>query len=216
MIPGIDLISLIKTAGYAGIFGIIFAESGLLVGFFLPGDSLLFTAGLLASQSFLSWPLLAVLTFSAAVLGDQAGYIFGKKIGHKIFNKEDSLFFNKDNLEHAQNFYNKHGGQAIILARFMPVVRTLAPILAGVGKMRYIYFIFYNIAGGLIWALGLTGAGYYLGSVIPNIDHYLLPIIAGIIILSVLPSLIHILKNKNHRQKIWAAVKPKGRNNRSG
>ncbi len=209
MIPGIDLITLIKTAGYAGIFGIIFAESGLLVGFFLPGDSLLFTAGFLASQGFLNLSLLMILTFSGAILGDQAGYVLGKKIGYKIFNKENSLFFHKDNLERADKFYKEHGGKALILARFMPVIRTMAPILAGVGKMRYATFLFYNVIGGLLWASGLTYAGYYLGGAIPNIDHYLLPIIASIIIISILPSLIHILKNKTHRHQIATFVKSK-------
>ena len=207
-----DLISLIKTGGYLGIFSIIFAESGLLIGFFLPGDSLLFTAGLLASQDFLNLPLLMFLTLSGAILGDQTGYLFGKKIGYKIFNKENSLLFHKDNLDHAQKFYERHGGKAIILARFMPVVRTFAPILAGVGQMSYKTFLFYNVAGGIIWAAGLTSLGYYLGSIIPNIDHYLLPIIAIIIILSILPSAIHILKNKTHRTRFWVAIKSKLKN----
>src|SRR3989338_8122881 len=188
-----DLAALIKTAGYLGLFGIVFAESGLFIGFFLPGDSLLFTAGFLASQGFFNLTFLMALTFLGAVLGDSFGYAFGKKLGPRIFKKEDSLLFHKDHLERAQKFYQKHGGKAIILARFMPVVRTFAPILAGVGKMNYPAFLFYNIIGGALWATGLTLLGYYLGSVIPNIDKYLLPIIALIIFLSVLPTLIHIL-----------------------
>ncbi|MDP3764803.1 MAG: VTT domain-containing protein [bacterium] len=204
-----DLISLIKTAGYLGLFGIVFAESGLFIGFFLPGDSLLFTAGFLASQNFLDIKILAPLTFLAAILGDSFGYAFGNKVGYKLFTKEDSFLFHRHHLERAEKFYKKHGGQAIILARFMPVVRTFAPILAGVGKMKYSTFLFYNIIGAFLWAIGLTSMGYYLGSAIPNIDKYLLPIIALIIFLSVSPSLIHILKNKSDREKIIGFIKSK-------
>ncbi|MBI2465674.1 MAG: VTT domain-containing protein [Candidatus Sungbacteria bacterium] len=173
-----DLVALIKAAGYAGLFGIVFAESGLFIGFFLPGDSLLFTAGFLASQSFLDLKWLMVITFAGAVLGDNFGYAFGRKIGYKIFNKEDSFLFHRDHLRRAQKFYARHGGKTLILARFMPVVRTFAPILAGVGKMNWRVFFFYNLAGGFLWSIGLTWTGYYLGNLIPNIDKYLLPIIA--------------------------------------
>ena len=189
-----DLISLIKTAGYLGLFGIVFAESGLFIGFFLPGDSLLFTAGFLASQNFLDIKILIPLTFFAAILGDSFGYAFGNKIGYKLFNKKNSFLFHRDHLERAQKFYEKNGGKDIILARFMPIVRTFAPILAGVGKMKYSTFLFYNVIGGFLWAVGLTSMGYFLGNVIPNIDKYLLPIIGLIIFLSILPSAIHILK----------------------
>lgn len=197
-----DLVSLIKTVGYLGLFGIIFAETGLFVGFFLPGDSLLFTAGFLASQGFLNFPFLMLVTFLGAVLGDSFGYAFGRKVGPAIFKKEDSLFFHKDHLERARIFYEKHGGKTIILARFMPFVRTFAPILAGVGKMRYPLFLFYNILGGFLWSIGLTAAGYYLGKSIPNVDKYLLPIIALIIFISVLPALIHLWRDKKQREMI--------------
>lgn len=180
-ILGIDLITLVKTAGYAGMFLIIFAESGLLIGFFLPGDSLLFTAGFLASQGYLHIVPLALLTFAASILGDNVGYAFGKKVGPSIFKKEDSLFFHKDHLVTAQNYYNKYGWKTIVLARFMPVVRTFAPILAGVGKMEYREFLLYNFIGGALWGLGLPFLGYFLGSTIPNIDQYLIPIIIFII-----------------------------------
>ena len=134
---GIDLISLIKTAGYLGLFFIVFAESGLFIGFFLPGDSLLFTAGFLASQGYLNIWILAPLMFVAAVLGDNFGYAFGKKVGPALFNKEDSFLFHKDHLVKANDFYAKHGPKTIVMARFLPIVRTFAPILAGVGKMEY-------------------------------------------------------------------------------
>ena len=204
-----DLVALIKAAGYAGLFGIVFAESGLFIGFFLPGDSLLFTAGFLASQGFLDLKWLMIITFAGAVLGDNFGYVFGRKIGHKIFNKEDSLLFQRDHLRHAQKFYARHGGKTLILARFMPVVRTFAPILAGVGKMNWRVFFFYNVAGGFLWSIGLTWSGYYLGNLIPGIDKYLLPIIALIVFLSILPTLTHILKNPTHRRQIAEFVRPK-------
>lgn len=206
-----DLIPLIKASGYIGMFGIIFAESGLLIGFFLPGDSLLFTAGFLSSQGFLNPIFLSILTFVAAVLGDNAGYSFGKKVGPMIFKKEESILFNKDNLDKAKSFYEKHGPKTIVFARFIPVIRTFAPILAGVGKMKYSIFFFYNLAGGFIWTFGIVWGGYYLGNTIPNVDKYLLPIIAGIILLSISPSIIHILKDKKTRSQILGAIKSKFR-----
>lgn len=202
-----DLISLIKTVGYAGLFGIIFAESGLLIGFFLPGDSLIFTAGFLASQKFLNIWLLMPLLFVGAVLGDNVGYAFGKKVGPMIFKREDSLIFHKDNLERARIFYEKYGGKAIILARFMPAIRTFAPILAGVGRMKYKLFFFYNIIGGFLWSVGLSWAGYFFGNTVPNVDKYLLPVIALIIFISVLPVFIGILRHAENRERIINAVK---------
>jgi membrane-associated protein len=204
-----DLIPLIKASGYIGLFGIIFAESGLFIGFFLPGDSLLFTAGFLSSQGFLNPILLSTLTFVAAVFGDNVGYSFGKKIGPMLFKKKESLLFNKENLERAKAFYEKYGPKTIVLARFMPVIRTFAPILAGVGKMKYSTFFFYNLAGGFIWTFGIVWGGYYLGNTIPNVDKYLLPIIAGIILLSISPSVIHVLKDKKTRDQILEFVKSK-------
>jgi membrane-associated protein len=193
---GENLINIIKTVGYFGIFGIVFAESGILVGFFLPGDSLLFTAGFLASQGFLNIFLLNLIIFVAAVLGDNVGYTFGKKVGPKIFNKEESLFFHKDNLIKAEKFYEKYGSITIILARFIPFVRTFAPIVAGIGKMNYKTFVLYNIVGGFLWTTIVTWAGYFLGKLIPDVDKYLLPIILGIVVLSVLPPLFHLIREK--------------------
>jgi len=201
-----NLIPLIKAAGYLGVSGIVFAESGLLIGFFLPGDSLLFTAGLLASQGYLNIALLTFLTFLGAVLGDSVGFTFGRKIGPRIFSKPESIWFNPEHLNRANAFFEKHGPKTIILARFMPIVRTFAPILAGVGQMQYKTFVAYNIIGGALWTVGLCLGGFYLGRTIPNIDHYLLPIILLIIFLSILPSLIYILKDKNQRTKVRAAI----------
>lgn len=204
---GFDLITFIKAAGYAGILGIVFAESGLLVGFFLPGDSLLFTAGFLASQGYFNITILIVLCFVGAVLGDSVGYAFGKKTGQMLFVKEDSLMFNKSHLEKAKIFYEKHGGKTIVLARFMPVVRTFAPIIAGVGTMKYPVFLTYNIIGAALWAIGLPTIGYFLGNIVPDVDKYIIPIIIMIIIASVTPPAIHILKKEEHRKEIRNIIK---------
>lgn len=204
-----DLPELIRTIGYLGIFGIVFLESGLLIGFFFPGDSLLFTAGFLASQGFLDIKILIAGCFFFAVLGDTVGYLIGKNLGPKIFNKEKSLFFHKGHLDKAQKFYDKHGGKTIILARFVPVIRTFAPVVAGAGKMDYKKFLTFNLVGGVLWAIGVTLAGYYLGSLIPNVDKYLLPIIGLIIIVSLLPALHHMLVDAEIRASIINRFKRK-------
>lgn len=192
---GIDLISLIEAIGYAGVFGIVFAETGLFLGFFLPGDSLLFVAGFLASQEFFSLPVLLLGIFLSGVLGNVFGYEFGRRIGPKIFSREDSLIFKKAHALKAQAFYDKHGPKTIVLARFMPIVRTFAPIIAGVANMRYRTFFIYNLIGSLVWTLGLVLMGYSLGSVI-DVDRYLLPIILIIVVLSFLPAIIGFLREK--------------------
>jgi membrane-associated protein len=204
---GFDLVALIKGSGYVGLFGIVFAESGLLLGFFLPGDSLLFTAGFLASQGFFDIALLVLFCFAGAVLGDSFGYAFGRRSGPLIFRREDSLLFHRSHLDRAARFYEKHGGKTIILARFMPFIRTFAPILAGVGGMRYGTFLFYNVIGGALWAGGLLLAGFYLGSVIPNVDRYIIPIVILIIILSIVPPVIHFFKDKEYRGQIIKAIR---------
>ena len=199
-LTGINLAALIETVGYAGLFGIIFAESGLLFGFIFPGDSLLFTAGFLASQGFGNIITLAALGFIAAVLGDSAGYAVGKKFGPKIFRREDSWFFHRAHLERTKRFYEEHGGTTLILARFMPVIRTFAPIFAGVGNMPYSLFLCYNIAGGFLWAVGLLLLGYTLGRVIPGIDRYLIPLVILIIVVSSVPPLLHFLKERRRQR----------------
>ena len=201
---GIDVATFLQTIGLIGLVAIIFAETGLLIGFFLPGDSILFAAGFLASQGVFNLPLLVTLCFIAAVTGDSVGYSFGKKFGPMLFNKEDSLFFHRNHLIKAQVFYEKHGGKTIILARFMPAVRTFAPIVAGAGNMEYRRFLQYNVIGGFLWAVGLPVAGYSLGQIIPHdqIDRYLFPIIGLIILASVAPSLFHILKDDDTRGQL--------------
>ena len=193
-----DLVEFIKLAGYIGVFGFVFAESGLLIGFFLPGDSLLFTAGFLASQGYLNIWVLAFGAWCFAVLGDSAGYAFGKRVGPALFKREESRLFKPRHLEKARVFYEKHGKKTIVLARFMPIVRTFAPIVAGAGEMHYTTFLAYNIIGGALWAVGVSLVGFFLGNLIPNIDKYLVPIILGIIVLSLLPPIIHTLR---HRKK---------------
>ncbi len=193
---GEGLVDLIKTVGYFGLFGIVFAESGILIGAVLPGDSLLFTAGFLASQGFLNIWIMIPMLFVAAVVGDNVGYSFGRKVGRKIFKKESSLLFKQDNLRRAEGFYAKNGAMTIVLARFIPFIRTFAPIVAGVGKMEYRTFFVYNVVGGFLWTVAISLAGFFLGKIIPDIDKYLLPIIAGIIIVSILPPIYHMIKAK--------------------
>lgn len=196
-----NLENFIVNAGYLGLSFVIFAESGLFFGFFLPGDSLLFTAGFLASQNTFSIVTLCVILPIAAITGDSVGYWFGKRVGKKLFNKEDSLLFHKHHLVAANEFYKKHGGKTIIIARFIPAVRTFAPIVAGAADMDYIKFLFYNIFGGLFWTLSLLILGFSLGKSIPNVDKYLLPVVLMIIVLSISPGIIHILKDQQSRKK---------------
>lgn len=204
-----DLPELIRTVGYLGVFTIVFLESGMLIGFFFPGDSLLFTAGFLASQGFLDIKILIFGCFLFAVLGDSVGYYIGKRFGRKLFNKEDSIWFHKDHLVRAQNFYDKHGGKTIILARFMPIIRAFAPVIAGIGAMKYKRFVVFNLIGGVLWAIGVTLTGYYLGNLIPDVDKYLLPIVGLIVIASILPGLHHILINAEIRASILSKINRK-------
>lgn len=197
----LDILKIVESAGYLGLFAIIFAESGLLIGAFLPGDSVLFTAGFLASQGILNIYILTFLMFIAAVLGDSVGYTFGHKVGRRLFKREDSFFFHKKNLIRAHEFYEKHGGKTITIARFLPVVRTFAPIVAGMGDMPYSKFIFFNVIGAFLWAVCLPFAGFFLGNLIPNVDRYLLPIVGTIVIASVAPTAMHILKERMDERK---------------
>lgn len=202
-----DLVTFIKTAGYLGVGGVVFAESGLLIGFFLPGDSLLFTAGFLASQGFLDIGTLIVVTFVCAVAGDSVGYSFGARVGPKIFTRDDSLFFDKKNVQRAHSFYEKHGGKAVTFARFMPVVRTFAPVVAGVGGMQYRIFLFYNVVGALAWAVGLPLLGYYIGALIPGVDRYIIPIVIAIVLASISPAVYTLLRDRESRAHLVVHIK---------
>lgn len=196
-----DLATTIKIIGTAGVAVIVFAETGLLIGFFLPGDSLLFTAGFLASQGYLYLVPLLLATFIAAVLGDSFGYSLGYRYGRKVFSKEHGYFFNKKRLIEAEVFYKKHGAYTIVLARFTPFVRTFAPILAGVGKMPYRTFFIYNLAGGFGWTVGMIILGNYFGKIIPSADRYILPIVGLIIVISLIPGLIKFTQNSRNKAK---------------
>ena len=202
-----DLDTLLKTVGLLGIFGIVFAESGLLIGVILPGDSLLVTAGFLASQEDFNILPLIIAAFAGAVLGDSFGYAFGKKVGPAIFTREDSLLFHKDHLMRAERFYERFGGLTLVWARFLPVIRTFAPILAGVGKMRYGTFLFFNAAGGLLWAVGLPLPGFFLGQPIPGVERYMACIIACIVVATVFPPIIHVVPKKEARDKIISFIR---------
>jgi membrane-associated protein len=204
----VDLTELVKAIGYLGVTAIVFTESGLLIGFFLPGDSLLFTAGFLASQGTMNVWLLAGLAFVAAVGGDAVGYQIGHRVGRRLFDNPDSRFFKRAYLIQSELFFQKHGGKAVFLARFLPIIRTFTPVVAGMGAMSYPRFFVFNVLGALGWAVGVTLAGYLLGNSIPGVDRYLLPMIAVIILLSSLPSVVHILRERSKSARRRAVEQP--------
>lgn len=201
-----NLVSLVSIYGVAGI---IFAESGLLIGFFLPGDSLLFTVGFLIYQGVISFDihLAALLFFLAAALGDSVGYAFGRRVGPRLFERNDSVLFYRENLARAERFYARHGGKAIILARFLPVIRTFAPIVAGMSHLEYRRFLMFNIIGALLWAAGATYLGYYAGRWIEAAGINIEYVIVCIILVSVLPPFIHVFKEKAHRAALYRALR---------
>jgi membrane-associated protein len=190
------LVNELGAIGYLGVALVVFAESGLFFGFFLPGDSLLFTAGLLASSGVFDVYILVPLLIVSSILGNSVGYWFGKKLGPAIFNRDNSFFFKKKHVKDAEIFYDKYGGKAVVLGRFVPVIRTFVPIIAGIANMKYQNFLKFNIIGGVLWAGGLILLGFSLGKSIKDIDAYLLPIIFGIIIISFLPMLYEVWKNR--------------------
>jgi membrane-associated protein len=187
---------LVKDFGYAGIFIALFLESGIIFGFFLPGDSLLFTAGLLASQHYINIAGLIAVSVTAAILGNNAGYYTGKIFGPTLFNKPKSFWFSPKRVAEAHEFFEKKGPQSLILARFIPAVRTFVPIVAGIGKMPYKIFLTFNTLGALLWGILLPLLGYTIGKTVPSIDKYLLPVISVIIIASSLPVVIPYLKKR--------------------
>ena len=213
MLPGVNLSEFIVTIGYIGLFAVIFAETGLFLGFFLPGDSLLFVAGLLASGGVLSLPALLMIVFTAAVLGNVVGYMFGLRMGVSLFKREDSLLFKKSHVQKAEDFFNRYGAKTIVLARFMPIVRTFAPILAGVGRMNFREFFFYNVIGGFLWSFGLLLGGFFLGQAVPDVDRYILPIVIVIIILSFLPG---VLKYRQEKKRMMMQGKANEKSGNTG
>ncbi|MCC6934255.1 MAG: VTT domain-containing protein [Candidatus Yanofskybacteria bacterium] len=201
-----DIAALIKTAGYIGVAAIVFTESGLLIGLFLPGDSLLFTAGFLASQGYLSIAPLVALTFAAAAIGDNVGYWLGKKFGRSVFSRQGSLLLDPEHIARAERFYAEHGPKTIVLARFVPVVRSIAPVLAGVGSMHRRTFILYNLFGSLVWGVGIPLAGYWLGASVPGIDRYMTLIVALILFTSVTPGIWKLLRDPESRAAILRKI----------
>lgn len=203
------ILEFITHLGWLAVVVTIFAESGLLIGFFLPGDSLLFTAGFLVQQDILpiNIHLFVFLLFIAAVLGDSVGYAFGQKVGRKLFERENTRFFRKENLERAEAFYEKHGAKTVVIARFVPIVRTFAPIVAGSSKMPYRTFLAFNIIGGALWTVSFTYLGYFAGKFLierhVNVEAAALIIIA----ISVAPIVIHLVSEKDRRLKLIDGTK---------
>ncbi|HEX5448040.1 MAG TPA: DedA family protein [Candidatus Saccharimonadales bacterium] len=193
--------SLVKEFGYAGVFTALFLESGVVIGFFLPGDSLLFTAGLLASQGYLNIVLLIILSVCAAILGNNVGYYTGKRLEHTLFNRRGSFWFSPKRIKEAHAFFEKEGPLSLVLARFIPAVRTFVPIVAGVGEMRYRTFLIFNSVGGLLWGVVVPILGYTLGRTVHNIDKYLIPIVLFIALVSVIPIVIPYIKKRKNKNK---------------
>ncbi len=195
---------LILSFGYASLFFIVFAETGLLAGFFLPGDTLLFTAGLLASKGVIGVSETIVVCVVAAIAGDSLGYFLGKRFGKRVFEKERHFlddYLNKKNLEKTKRFFEKHGGKTIFFARWIPVVRTIAPTFAGTGEMNYLRFLFFNVLGGVSWVLSVTLAGFFLGSLIPNLVEYVSVAIILVVIISLVPALTRLAREKRKQPK---------------
>ncbi len=191
---------LIRWGGHAVLVAIVFAETGLMAGFFLPGDSLLVTAGIFAAAGQLNIYVLVAELMLAAIAGDSVNYAVGRRLGPKIFSREDSILFHKDHLQRTRRFYEKYGSKTIVLARFVPVIRTFAPVVAGVGEMHYPVFLTYNIIGGTAWVCSMLFTGFFLGRLIPNVERHVHKIILVVIFLSILPALIELWKEKRSRR----------------
>jgi membrane-associated protein len=195
-----DVENLVRVGGLTAMTGIIFAETGLMIGFFLPGDSLLVTAGVFAATGSLNILALNALLIAAAIAGDTVGYWFGRRVGPALFKRPKSLLFNPDHLRRAHDFYEKHGGKTIIIARFMPVIRTFAPIVAGMGRMEYHRFLSFNVFGGFFWVISMTGIGYFLGQ-IPGVREHIEVVIIVVVLLSILPGIIAFARERYKKRK---------------
>lgn len=195
-----DLPQLIQSVSYLGIFAIVFAESGLLAGFFLPGDSLLITAGLLARSGGLNLPGVMLAVFAGAVIGDSVGYAIGRRFGPAVFRREGSRLLRPESVAHTRAFFERHGSRALILARFVPVVRTVAPTMAGVGGMSYSRFVGANVVGGLLWAVTVPLLGFLLGGLIPHLDRYILLVIGVVVVLSFIPVAVELRRARAARE----------------
>ncbi|HEX2122641.1 MAG TPA: VTT domain-containing protein [Thermoanaerobaculia bacterium] len=195
-----DVRGLVQTGGYIALAIIVFTETGLMIGFFLPGDSLLVTAGLFAAKGDLDIVFLNVLLMFCAITGDATGYYIGKKLGPALFRKEDSLLFKKKHLIATHEFYERHGGKTIIIARFVPIVRTFAPVVAGMANMSYKRFALFNVVGGIGWVFSMTMIGYSLIKIFPNAEEHIHVIIIVVIVLSILPGVIEVLRAKLRKE----------------
>lgn len=194
-----SLDALVRWGGYAVLTAIVFTETGLLVGFFLPGDSLLITAGLVAATGALDIWWLNLLLVAAAVTGDSVGYAIGARVGPRLFTREKSRLFNPRHVVRTRQFYERYGAKTIVIARFVPIIRTFAPVVAGVGQMSYRRFLFYNVAGGIGWVVSMTWAGYLLGNVVPNIDRHIHIVVIIVIVLSLVPIAVEILRERRRQ-----------------
>lgn len=202
-----DINNIIQSGGILIVAFIIFAESGLLVGFWLPGDTLLLGAGIIAAQGDINIVTLIVAVVLAAIIGDNVGYSIGQKTGPRIFKKNDSIFFQKEHVERAEAFYEAHGGKTIILARFIPVVRTFAPLVAGVGNMNRKKFFMFNVVGAFLWGAGITLLGYWFGSKIPHLEEYVHYVLLAVIAISIFSSIFHIIREEKVRKLLIAKIK---------
>lgn len=190
------LITAVLAASYLGLLGVVFAETGLLLGFFLPGDSLLITAGLLAAQGSLSLPLVMLACTLGAILGDSLGYAIGAKFGPQVFNRPGSRWLKPEFVERTRAYFQRYGARTLVIARFVPVIRTFAPTLAGVGQMPYRTFLAYNVVGGVLWGAGVPLAGAALGKLVPHLDRYIVLVIAVVVVLSLIPVLLETLRSR--------------------
>jgi membrane-associated protein len=203
---GLDPKKILNSVGTLGLYAIVYAESGIMIGFFLPGDSLLFTAGLVRATRGVLWPFWALLLGCAvaAILGDQTGYLFGKRVGPNLFNRPDSRLFKREHLQRAEDFYEQHGSKTIVIARFVPIVRTFAPVVAGASKMQYRTFALYNIVGGAAWTTVMLTLGYVLGKKFPGIGNYLDYAVLIIVALSLTPIAFEYLRHRRKANKTAA------------
>jgi len=194
-----DVQGLIQWGGMLMVCSVVFVETGLFFGFFLPGDSLLVTAGIFAAMGDLNLSLRLTLVSLCAIAGDQVGYWIGRRAGQALYRREDSFLFRRQHLQRAHDFYEKYGGKTIVLARFVPIVRTFAPAVAGAASMRYRRFVTYNVVGGVLWVWSMLLTGYFLSAAIPNIDRHIHLVIAIVVFLSILPGLIELLRSRRRK-----------------
>lgn len=198
----VDVTSLIQSGGLLMIALIVYAESGMMVGFFLPGDTLLLSAGVLAAQGQFPIELTVAAIALAAVLGDNTGYLLGRTMGRRLFKKKDGIIFRQEYVQRAEKFYEKHGAKTLLIAHYVPIVRSFAPLVAGVGKMNRAQFFMYDLIGASSWAVIVTMLGYWFGSRIPNLDSYIMPVVLAVMVLSFGPMVWHIIRDPSIRRNL--------------